>query len=236
MRQTPAIWVEPSVDVVEGYVTAVDGFTHAIRSEPACVRPRVLLLDEPFGALDASVRAELRAWLPRMHDEMHATSVFVTHDQEEAMELADRIVLMNRGRVEQAADPRVELLARSLVAWQWPDGGWNCDQRASGRRSSFHESLPPAWGLHEYWLATGAAWAERAAGRAAELFLEHRVVRSLSNGEVIDRRWLSLRYPPYWHYDVLQAMVVLARLGRAADPRAGEALDLLERHRLPDGR
>jgi sulfate transport system ATP-binding protein len=70
------------------------------------VQPKVLLLDEPFGALDARVRAELRAWLRRLHDEMHVTSVFVTHDQEEAMELADRIVLMNRGRVEQVGDPR----------------------------------------------------------------------------------------------------------------------------------
>jgi hypothetical protein len=57
-------------------------------------------------------------------------------------------------RLGMAADPRAELLAHSLVDWQWPDGGWNCDLRASGRRSSFHESLPPAWGLHEYWLAT----------------------------------------------------------------------------------
>jgi sulfate transport system ATP-binding protein len=70
------------------------------------VQPRVLLLDEPFGALDARVRSELRAWLRRLHDEMHVTSVFVTHDQEEAMELADGIVVMNRGRVEQVGDPR----------------------------------------------------------------------------------------------------------------------------------
>jgi sulfate transport system ATP-binding protein len=70
------------------------------------VQPRVLLLDEPFGALDARVRSELRAWLRRLHDEVHVTSVFVTHDQEEAMELADRIVVMNRGRVEQVGGPR----------------------------------------------------------------------------------------------------------------------------------
>ncbi len=70
------------------------------------VEPKVLLLDEPFGALDARVRAELRAWLRRLHDDMHVTSVFVTHDQEEAMELADRIVLMNHGRIEQVGDPR----------------------------------------------------------------------------------------------------------------------------------
>lgn len=63
--------------------------------------PRVLLLDEPFGALDAKVRQELRGWLRRLHDEIHVTSIFVTHDQEEALELADRVVVMNRGRIEQ---------------------------------------------------------------------------------------------------------------------------------------
>jgi sulfate transport system ATP-binding protein len=69
--------------------------------------PRVLLLDEPFGALDARVRAELRTWLRHLHDGAHTTTVLVTHDQEEAMEVADRVVVMNEGRVEQAAPPRV---------------------------------------------------------------------------------------------------------------------------------
>jgi sulfate/thiosulfate transport system ATP-binding protein len=68
--------------------------------------PKVLLLDEPFGALDARVRAELRVWLRRLHEDTHTTTVFVTHDQEEAMEVADRVVVMNRGRVEQVAGPR----------------------------------------------------------------------------------------------------------------------------------
>ena len=65
------------------------------------VEPKVLLLDEPFGALDAKVRKELRRWLRRLHDDLHVTSIFVTHDQEEALEVADRVVLMNSGRVEQ---------------------------------------------------------------------------------------------------------------------------------------
>jgi sulfate transport system ATP-binding protein len=70
------------------------------------VDPKVLLLDEPFGALDARVRKELRAWLRRLHDETHTTTVIVTHDQEEAMEVADRVVVMNGGRIEQTAPPR----------------------------------------------------------------------------------------------------------------------------------
>ncbi|WP_374565139.1 sulfate/molybdate ABC transporter ATP-binding protein, partial [Nitrosomonas sp.] len=69
------------------------------------VEPKVLLLDEPFGALDAKVRKELRAWLRRLHDDMHITSVFVTHDQEEALEVADRVVVMNEGRIEQIGTP-----------------------------------------------------------------------------------------------------------------------------------
>jgi len=69
------------------------------------VEPQVLLLDEPFGALDAQVRAELRRWLRKLHDEIHVTSVFVTHDQEEALEVADRIVVMNKGKVEQSGTP-----------------------------------------------------------------------------------------------------------------------------------
>jgi sulfate transport system ATP-binding protein len=69
------------------------------------VEPKVLLLDEPFGALDAKVRKELRRWLRRLHDELHVTSVFVTHDQEEALEVADRIVVLNQGRIEQIGSP-----------------------------------------------------------------------------------------------------------------------------------
>ncbi|MBP6850710.1 MAG: sulfate ABC transporter ATP-binding protein [Rhodoferax sp.] len=70
------------------------------------VEPKVLLLDEPFGALDAKVRKELRRWLRRLHDDLHVTSIFVTHDQEEALEVADRVVLMNQGRVEQIGSPQ----------------------------------------------------------------------------------------------------------------------------------
>ncbi len=70
------------------------------------VEPKLLLLDEPFGALDAKVRKELRRWLRRLHDEIHIASVFVTHDQEEALEVADRVAVMNQGRLEQVGTPQ----------------------------------------------------------------------------------------------------------------------------------
>jgi len=80
------------------------------------VQPKVLLLDEPFGALDAKVRQELRQWLRRLHEEIHVTSVFVTHDQEEAFEVADQVVIMNKGRIEQAGTP-AEIFERPANAF-----------------------------------------------------------------------------------------------------------------------
>lgn len=139
-------------------------------------------------------------------------------------------------RLGLADDPRVRLLAESLVEWQWPDGGWNCDKKATGYRSSFNESLPPMWGLHEYWAATGETAAREAALRTAELFLEHRLFRTLATGDPIHPSFVALHWPPFWHYDVLQALVVLARMGLAGDPRAADALELVEEKRRPDGR
>ena len=137
-------------------------------------------------------------------------------------------------RLGLAGDPRVELLARSLGEWQWPDGGWNCDRKPEAQRSSFHESLAPMWGLHEYAAATGAGWAREAAERTAELFLSHRIFRSLRTGEVIEPGWLDLNYPPFWHYDAAQALLVLSRLGLHRDPRADEARELLAGRRRRD--
>jgi hypothetical protein len=139
-------------------------------------------------------------------------------------------------RLGLAGDERVGLLAESLVEWQWPDGGWNCDKRATGRRSSFHESLAPMWGLHEYWAATEEEAAKEAAERAAELFLEHRLFRIGGTGDAIHPSFVTLHYPSFWHYDYLQALHVLSRMGLAADPRAADALELLEERSLPDGR
>ncbi|PJG58599.1 sulfate/molybdate ABC transporter ATP-binding protein [Aeromonas cavernicola] len=93
--------------VAERYPTQLSGGQRqrVALARALAVQPKVLLLDEPFGALDAQVRKELRRWLRELHDELHVTSLFVTHDQEEALEVADRVVLMNAGKVEQIGTP-----------------------------------------------------------------------------------------------------------------------------------
>ena len=156
--------------------------------------------------------------LPRMHASMEGNALAVA------------------SRLGMAGDPRARVLAGALVAGQWPDGGWNCDLRSAGERSSFHESLAPMWGLHEYATATGDAAAAAAARRTAELLLSHRLYRSLRTGEPIHRSWTALHHPPYWHYDILHALLVLGRMGLAGEPRASDALDVLQRRRLRDGR
>ena len=138
-------------------------------------------------------------------------------------------------RLGLAADPRARLIAGSLVEWQWPDGGWNCDPRATSP-ILVPRDVPDDGGAARVRRATGDASAAEAADRAAELLLEHRLFRSTADGDVINKRWLEPRYPAYWHYDILQALLLLSRMGRATDPRAGDALDELERQRLSDGR
>jgi hypothetical protein len=134
-----------------------------------------------------------------------------------------------------AGDERVAALARDLVEWQWPDGGWNCDIRPKASHSSFHESLKPLWGLHAYAAATGDREAAAAADRAAEFFLRHRLFRSERSGEPYPKL-LKLHFPAYWHYDILDGLLVLARTGRIGDRRTADALDQLEARRLGDGR
>jgi sulfate/thiosulfate transport system ATP-binding protein len=118
IRKRPKEEIEARVDELLRLVH-LEGFAHRYPSQLSggqrqrmalaralAVQPRVLLLDEPFGALDANVRAELRRWLRRLHDEQGVTTVLVTHDQEEAMEVADTIAVMNAGRIEQIGSPR----------------------------------------------------------------------------------------------------------------------------------
>jgi hypothetical protein len=139
-------------------------------------------------------------------------------------------------RLGYASDDRTAQLVDALLDWQWPDGGWNCDRHPEARHSSFHESAIPALGLATYAAATGDAVARRAAERTAELLLEHRLFRSTSTQEAIHPSWIVLHYPSYWHYDVLIGLRLLAVAGRLGDPRASDAVDILEQARHDDGR
>jgi hypothetical protein len=139
-------------------------------------------------------------------------------------------------RLGLAADPRVQFLAESLIEWQWPDGGWNCDKNPDAQHSSFYESLAPFWGLIEYYHATGDQACWEAAQRTEQFFLSHHLFRSDRTGKIINDEWLNLHYPLYWHYDILQALLILSRMGPLTDPSLGEALDILAEKRLPDGR
>src|SRR5438105_1233018 len=138
-------------------------------------------------------------------------------------------------RLGLAADPRVVQLRDLILGSQWPDGGWNCDRRPEARHSSFHESLATLWGLVEFHRLTGDPEVGAAADRAAEFFLRHRLCLSERTGKVINREFLKLHYPPYWHCDILQALLILSRRGSLDDARCLDALDALEAARRADG-
>jgi sulfate transport system ATP-binding protein len=137
------------------------------------VEPKVLLLDEPFGALDAKVRKELRRWLRQLHDEIHVTSVFVTHDQEEALEVSDRVVVINKGKVEQIGTPGVGLrpsgdtfrrqLSRLGQSVSWPGRGrtacTSASTQALGATDGNDGKAVAFVRPHEFELVPG--WAER---------------------------------------------------------------------------
>jgi len=138
-------------------------------------------------------------------------------------------------RLGLAEDPRVVKLAESLVEWQWPDGGWNCDRRPEADHSSVNESLSTLWGLVEYQRATGDRGYLKPIERASEFFLQHHLFRSDHTGEIIHPSMVELHYPLYWHIDILQELTILSRAGKLDDPRTKEALDIVEKKRVPDG-
>jgi hypothetical protein len=138
-------------------------------------------------------------------------------------------------RLGLAGDERVARLVEHLLAGQWPDGGWNCDRRPAVRRSSVHETLPALWGLHEYATATGDARSRQAAAAAAEVLLARHVVFAAGADRPLHRSVVDLHYPPYWHYDVLQALVVLDRAGCRGDPRTDRARQVVAGKQRRDG-
>jgi hypothetical protein len=140
-------------------------------------------------------------------------------------------------RLGYGDDPRVGTLVERLLAWQWPDGGWNCDKRPEADHSSFHETWLPLWGLAEHWRLTGDDQVKAGVDRAAELLLSHRLFRRdhAADQPVIHQRFVQLLYPAYWHYQILDACRALDAAGKLTDARATEALDLIASRRRPDG-
>jgi hypothetical protein len=141
-------------------------------------------------------------------------------------------------RLGHGDDPRVGTLVERLLAWQWPDGGWNCDKRPGADHSSFHETWLPLWGLAEYWRLTGNTQVKAGVDRAAELLLSHGLFRRdhAADRPVIRQRFVQVLYPAYWHYQILDACRALDAAGKLTDARATEALEIIASLRRPDGR
>jgi hypothetical protein len=133
------------------------------------------------------------------------------------------------------ADDRTEELASRLIKWQWEDGGWNCDKKPEANKSSFNETLIPLRGLAWYAKSSGDQKAEQGVSRASEVFLKRHLFKRLRDNRIIDKNFIQLHYPNYWHYDFLFGLKVLSETGFVNDPRCTEALDLLDIKRLSDG-
>jgi sulfate/thiosulfate transport system ATP-binding protein len=170
------------------------------------VEPKVLLLDEPFGALDARVRKELRTWLRRLHDEVHVTTVLVTHDQEEAMEVADRVAVVNHGRVEQYGKPRdlYEHPATEFV------------MTFVGPVTRFEESYIRPHDLEVQLEPNGKADREATVEKVVHLGFEVRVELSLPDGKLIEAQ---LTKRDVERLELLEGQRVFVRPSRVTAPR-----------------
>ena len=132
-------------------------------------------------------------------------------------------------------DGRCSQLADRLIKYQWDDGGWNCDKKPKAINSSYNESLFPLRSLNLYSGINDTPEVKNAIDRAAEVFLKRDLYKNSHTGEVINPKWLKLSYPPYWHYEILSILKVLAEANKIKDKRCKDALDLLEKKILDDG-
>jgi len=132
-------------------------------------------------------------------------------------------------------DERCDKLAERLLRWQWADGGWNCDKRPEACHASFHESLIPMRALNAYAQLTGSRKTKAVVKRAAEMFLDRRLFRRKTTGEVINPAFARTHYPYFWQYTFLHALMAMAEAGLLRDRRCNDALDLLESKRVADG-
>jgi len=132
-------------------------------------------------------------------------------------------------------DERCDRLADKLIEWQWPDGGWNCDKHPRASHSSFHESLLPMRAFFHYAEVTGCAAAKRAAEKVAKMFLERKLMRRKSTGEIITPKFLEIHYPYHWRYNILHGLKAFAEANLIRDRRCREAIDVLRGKQLADG-
>ncbi|KQY43838.1 hypothetical protein [Cellulomonas sp. Root137] len=252
--------------LVEQADPAVARLAHRdLLGEPVGDAPASRVVQRLLTGLDDSVRAPYVKWTGAHWRLVSLVELGVAEDEPAVMHAADALlgywsrpqrlaaVPVVDGRARRCAsqegnalavacrlglwrDDRAVTLAEHRLSWQWPDGGWNCDLRPTASHSSFHETLPALWGLAEYGAASGDRTALDAVGSAAELLLLHEVLYATSTGEPIHESFVFPHYPPFWHYDVLQALLVLERVGVGADPRTGRARQLLVDRRRPDRR
>jgi hypothetical protein len=127
------------------------------------------------------------------------------------------------------------ILADRLTQYQWDDGGWNCDVKPKAINSSYHESLIPLRALNAFERKTKDTRARKAIDRATELFLKRKFYKKMNTKKIINSKWTKLSYPPYWMYNFLFGLKVIAECGKLKDPRCEDALDLLESKQLPEG-
>lgn len=133
------------------------------------------------------------------------------------------------------ADSYADELADRLIRWQWADGGWNCDKNPDASNSSFMESLIPLRALAIHAKVTGSEESKITAERAGDIFLKRRLYKRQRDGEIINKDFVTLHYPCYWHYDILFGLKVMAEAGFIKDERCNDALDLLESKRISEG-
>jgi sulfate transport system ATP-binding protein len=188
------------------------------------VEPKVLLLDEPFGALDTKVRKELRRWLRRLHDEMHISSVFVTHDQEEALEVADRVVVMNHGRVEQIGSPdEVYSSPASPFVYQFL-GNVNVFHSRHGAWAEIGRAGAEGGGARRH--VAGARRRDGSCGRTTSI---SSAARSWTESSVQDARHRSGRPAELAHGSELDRSRTDARAGDRTGARQGQQVWLRPR-------
>ncbi len=182
-----------------------------------------------------SVKPALERILDWLTSELHRSNIKSINGRTRRCGSQEGNALMTSVYFGLFKDHRVRYLADSLVEWQWPDGGWNCDQDPKAHHASFYETITPLRGLFYYYQATGDKTYLDAADKAAEFFLRHKLFRSEKTGKIINKEWLKLHYPLYWHYDILHGLKILNLLGKLKDKRCQEALDIIEKKRRRDG-